>query len=66
MPEHVKDYIDTGRSQSASKPDTGSRFIQGYSENLALEMEKLDLAKLIQQTVADMEEQITASGLPSD
>jgi signal transduction histidine kinase len=66
LPEHVNDYIWI----LAQKSERLKNLIQDLfdlskatSENLALEMEKLDLAKLIQQTVADMEEQITASGL---
>ena len=69
LPEHVNDYIWI----LAQKSERLKNLIQDLfdlskatSENLALEMEKLDLAKLIQQTVADMEEQITASALPSD
>ncbi|MGI6549816.1 MAG: sensor histidine kinase [Syntrophomonadales bacterium] len=66
LPEHVNDYIRI----LAQKSERLKNLIQDLfdlskatSENMALEMERLDLVKLIQQTVADMEEQITASGL---
>jgi signal transduction histidine kinase len=66
LPEHVKDYIQILMQKSERLKNLIQDLFdlsKATSENLALEMEKLDLAKLIQQTVADMEEQITASGL---
>lgn len=66
LPEHVDDYIRI----LAQKSERLKNLIQDLfdlskasSDNIALDMEKLDLARLLQQTVADMEEQITTSGL---
>ncbi len=66
LPEHVNDYIGI----LAQKSERLKNLIQDLfdlskasSENIALNMEKIDLARLIKQAFADMEEQIVASGL---
>ena len=66
LPEHVNDYIKI----LAQKSERLKNLIQDLfdlskasSENIALDMEQLDLARLIKQTLADMEEPINASGL---
>ena len=66
LPEHVNDYIKI----LAQKSERLKNLIQDLfdlskasSDNIALNLEKLDLARLIKQTFADMEEQIAASGL---
>ena len=66
LPEHVNDYIKI----LAQKSEHLKNLIQDLfdlskasSNNLALDMEKIDLARLVKQALADMEEPITASGL---
>jgi len=66
LPEHVNDYI----SILAQKSERLKNLIQDLfdlskasSDSMALDLEKLDLARLIHQTMGDMEEQITASNL---
>lgn len=66
LPEHVNDYITI----LAQKSEHLKNLIQDLfdlskasSNNLPLDMEKIDLARLVKQTLADMEEPITASGL---
>lgn len=66
LPEHVNDYIKI----LAQKSERLKNLIQDLfdlskasSDNISLDMEKLDLARLIKQTLADMEESINASGL---
>ncbi|NLB88805.1 MAG: hypothetical protein GX790_06200 [Syntrophomonadaceae bacterium] len=66
LPEHVTDYINI----LAQKSDRLKHLIQDLfdlskasSENIALDLEKLDLGRLIQQTLGDMEEAINESGL---
>ena len=66
LPEHVKDYIRI----LSQKSDHLKTLIQDLfdlsrasSGAIELEMEKIDLGKLIRQTLADMDEQISQSGL---
>jgi signal transduction histidine kinase len=66
LPEHVNDYIRI----LAQKSEHLKNLIQDLfdlskasSNNLALDMEKIDLARLVKQALADMEEPIAASGL---
>ncbi|MFA7147659.1 MAG: HAMP domain-containing sensor histidine kinase [Syntrophomonadaceae bacterium] len=66
LPEHVNDYTRI----LAQKSEHLKNLIQDLfdlskasSNNLALDMEKIDLARLVKQALADMEEPITASGL---
>jgi len=66
LPEHINDYIGI----LAQKSEHLKNLIQDLfdlskasSNNLALDMEKIDLARLVKQALADMEEPITASGL---
>lgn len=67
LPEHVNDYIEI----LAQKSERLKNLIQDLfdlskasSDNIALDMEQLDLGRLIKQTLADLEEPINASGLP--
>ncbi|CFW97925.1 Signal transduction histidine kinase, core [Syntrophomonas zehnderi OL-4] len=66
LPEHVNDYIKI----LAQKSEHLKNLIQDLfdlskasSNNLPLDMEKIDLPRLVKQTLADMEEPIAASGL---
>ena len=66
LPEQVNDYIRI----LAQKSERLKNLIQDLfdlskanSENIALDMEQLDLARLIKQTLADLEEPINDSGL---
>lgn len=66
LPEQVNDYVKI----LAQKSERLKNLIQDLfdlskasSENIALDMEQLDLARLIKQTLADMEEPINNSGL---
>lgn len=66
LPEHVSDYIKI----LAQKSERLKNLIQDLfdlskasSNNLNLDMEQIDLARLIKQTLADMEEPVKASGL---
>ena len=66
LPEHVSDYIKI----LAQKSERLKNLIQDLfdlskasSDNLNLDMEQIDLARLIKQTLADMEEPVKASGL---
>lgn len=66
LPEHVNDYIKI----LAQKSERLKNLIQDLfdlskasSDNISLDMEKIDLARLIKQTLADMEESINVSGL---
>ncbi|MGE5422079.1 MAG: sensor histidine kinase, partial [Ignavibacteriales bacterium] len=66
LPLHVNDYI----SILAQKSERLNNIVQDLfdlskasSESIAMDVEKLDLPRLIKQTLADMEEQINASGL---
>lgn len=66
LPEHVKDYVKI----LAQKSERLKNLIQDLfdlskanSEDITLDMEKIDLARLIKQTLADMQEQIAESGL---
>lgn len=66
LPEHVNDYIQI----LVQKSERLKNLIQDLfdlskasSDNITLDMEQIDLARLIKQTLADMEEQINASGL---
>lgn len=66
LPEHVSDYIEI----LAQKSERLENLIQDLfdlakasSDNISLEVEKLDLARLIKQTLADMEDPINESGL---
>jgi signal transduction histidine kinase len=66
LPGHVKDYVKI----LSQKSERLKNLIQDLfdlskanSENIALEMEQIDLVRLIKQTLADMEEPINGSGL---
>jgi len=66
LPEHVKDYIQV----LAEKSDRLKNMVQDIFEvskatsgNIELNLENLDLGKLIRQTLADMNEAVEASGL---
>ncbi|NLX01265.1 MAG: HAMP domain-containing histidine kinase [Syntrophomonadaceae bacterium] len=66
LPEHVNDYIKI----LAQKSEHLKNLIQDLfdlskasSNNLPLDMETIDLARLAKQALADMEEPIAASGL---
>lgn len=66
LPEYVQDYIKI----LANKSERMKTMVQDVfdvskaaSGNIDLNMESLDLAKLIQQTLADMNEEVEASGL---
>lgn len=66
LPDHVKDYIEI----LAQKSDRLKNMVQDIFEvskatsgNIELNLEILDFGKLILQTLADMNEQVEASGL---
>ncbi|HAA10043.1 MAG TPA: hypothetical protein DCD98_09790 [Syntrophomonas sp.] len=66
LPEHVNDYI----AILAQKSERLKNLIQDLfdlskasSATIAMELEQIDLVRLINQTLADMEEQINESGL---
>ncbi|MDD3364653.1 MAG: HAMP domain-containing sensor histidine kinase, partial [Syntrophomonas sp.] len=66
LPTHVNDYVKI----LVQKSERLKNLIQDLfdlskasSGSIALDMEQLDLARLIKQTLADMEEPISASGL---
>lgn len=66
LPEHVNDYITILTQKSEHLKNLIQDLFdlsKASSNNLALDMEKIDLARLIKQALADMEEPITASGL---
>ncbi|HBQ24901.1 MAG TPA: hypothetical protein DD791_00775 [Syntrophomonas sp.] len=66
LPEHVNDYIRILTQKSEHLKNLIQDLFdlsKASSNNLALDMEKIDLARLVKQTLADMEEPITASGL---
>lgn len=66
LPEHVNDYV----AILAQKTERLKNLIQDLfdlskatSDNMALDMEKIDLARLINQALADMQEPVDDSGL---
>lgn len=66
LPKHVNDYIKI----LAQKTERLKNLIQDLfelskatSNNIALDMEKIDLARLVRQVLADMEDPIAGSGL---
>ena len=66
LPEHVQDYVEI----LSGKADRLKKMVQDIFEiskassgNIELHLEPLNLQKLIEQTLADMEENITAAGL---
>jgi len=66
LPEHVKDYIRI----LSQKTERLKSLIQDLfdlskatSDNMNLDMEKIDLVRLLNQTLAEMDESIVASGL---
>ncbi|MBP7332182.1 MAG: HAMP domain-containing histidine kinase [Firmicutes bacterium] len=66
LPEHINDYVKI----LSQKSERLKNIIQDLfdlskanSENITLDMEQIDLARLIKQTLADMEEPISDSGL---
>jgi signal transduction histidine kinase len=66
LPEHVRDYVAILGQKSARLGALIQDLFdlsKANTENVAIEMETLDLARLINQTLADMDEQIKASGL---
>ena len=66
LPEHVNDYIRILAQKSEHLKNLIHDLFdlsKASSNNLALDMEKIDLARLVKQALADMEEPITASGL---
>ncbi|HOB29862.1 MAG TPA: HAMP domain-containing sensor histidine kinase [Bacillota bacterium] len=67
LPAHVKDYV----SILSQKTERLKNLIQDLfdlskatSNNLALDIKEIDLCRLIEQTLADMEELIQDSGIP--
>lgn len=66
LPEHVKDYIKI-LVQKSDRLKTLIRDIfdlsKATSGEMKIEKEKIDLGKLIRQTLADLDEQISQSGL---
>ena len=66
LPEHVKEYVDILDSKSQrlkSMIQDVFEVSKAVSGNLPVLMEDLDLAKLLRQTIADMEEQIEKSAI---
>lgn len=66
LPEEVNDYIRILRAKSERLKNMVQDIFEvskATSGNLNVTMEELDLAKLMRQTVADMDEQIAASTL---
>ena len=66
LPEHVNDYIRILAQKSEHLKNLIHDLFdlsKASSNNLALDMEKIDLARLAKQALADMEEPIAASGL---
>ncbi len=66
LPDYIRDYVQV----LAEKSDRLKNMVQDIFEvskatsgNIELKMESLDLAKLLRQTLADMEERIEASDL---
>lgn len=66
LPEHVQDYVEI----LSGKADRLKKMVQDIFEiskassgNIELHLEPLNLQKLIQQTLADMEENIAGAGL---
>jgi len=66
LPEPARDYV----AILGQKAERLQQLIQDLfdlskasSDNIALDLEKIDLTRLIKQTMGDLEEQITASGL---
>src|SRR5690606_11029290 len=66
LPEHVKDYIKI-LVQNSDRLKTLIQDIfdlsNATSGEMKIEKEKIDLGKLIRQTLADLDEQISQSGL---
>lgn len=67
LPEHVKDYV----SVLTQKTEQLKNLIQDLfdlskatSNNLSLDLKEIDLRRLIEQTLGDMEESIENSGIP--
>jgi signal transduction histidine kinase len=67
LPEHVKDYV----SVLTQKTEQLKNLIQDLfdlskatSNNLSLDLKEIDLRRLIDQTLGDMEESIENSGIP--
>jgi len=66
LPLHVNDYVEILLQKSERLKNLIQDLFdlsKASSYNIALDLEKIDLALLIKQTLADMEEQIAASGL---
>jgi len=66
LPLHVNDYVEILLQKSERLKNLIQDLFdlsKASSDNIALDLEKIDLALLIKQTLADMEEQIAASGL---
>lgn len=66
LPPHVMDYVNT----ISSKADRLSYIVQDVFEvskaatgNISLDLKELDFGKLLQQTLAEMEETLESSGL---
>lgn len=66
LPEHVTDYIAILDNKSERLKNLIQDLFdlsKSSSANIALDVEKIDLGRLINQTLADLEEQINESGL---
>lgn len=66
LPGHVNDYVKILSQKSEHLKNIIQDLFdlsKASSENIALDMEQIDLARLIKQTLADMEEPINGSGL---
>lgn len=66
LPPHVKDYASVLAQKSARLQNLIQDLFdlsKANSDNIALEVEKIDLARLINQTRADLDEPISSSGL---
>lgn len=66
LPPHVKDYTTILAQKSARLQNLIHDLFdlsKASSDNIALEVEKIDLARLINQTLADLDEPIGTSGL---
>lgn len=66
LPEHIQDYIKILSQKSDRLKDLIEDLFdlaKASSENISLDMQELDFARLIKQTLADMEETIEESGL---
>jgi len=66
LPEHVNNYIGIMRQKAERLKNLIQDLFdlsKASSDSFAMEIERIDLARLLRQTLADMEEQINASNL---